>query len=160
MTNVPSTSTKELQFSGWSTSNFIKLTDRVTSYNNGSKAIAVGTRAAVQSILPTNTSYYRIEIDSPYVKLGYVQNFFGVDILVLPQKANWKDPHQTLLEDDRVYIMSPGSQKPVKLCLEGSTINITEGQYDNANLTQFSTMKKSWGTGIASNATYGFITVS
>jgi hypothetical protein len=156
---VPTTTNKELKYSGWSQLNAIKLSDKVTNYNNGAKAIFVGTRAAVASILPSDSNY-RIQIDSDYVKVGYVQNFFGIDILVLPQKANWKDPYQCMLNDDVIYCMSVGAQKPVKLCIEGSTLSIADEVYANSNLTQQTTMKKMWACGIASNSTYGEITIS
>ena len=156
---VPTTSTKELKFSGWSQLNAIKLSDRVMSYNNGAKPIFVGTRAAVASILPSDTNY-RLQIDSDYVKVGYIQNFFGIDIVVLPQKANWKDPYQCVLNDNVIYCMSVGAQKPIKLCIEGSTLSVSDDTYSNANLTQQTTMKKMWATGVASQACYGEITIS
>lgn len=154
--SLPTTATKDLQRTGWSQTNGVELNEKVTTYNNGAKSVYVGTRAAVQKILPSDTNY-RLQIDSDYVKIGYVREFFGNDVIVLPNKANWKDPYQTLLDDDKIYIMSPSSQKIVKLCIEGSTISIVDDTYANANLTQQSTMKKMWGTGIATNATFAVI---
>lgn len=159
MAAVPSTSTKELYYSGWSKANFIALTDKVTAYNNGAKPVVVGTRAAVSAILPDNTNY-RLQIDSDYVKIGYVPNFFGIDVIVLPQKANWKDPYQTVIDDTRLYVMSPAAGKPVKLCIEGSTLTVADDTYTSANLTQQMTMKKMWSTGIASASCYGMVELS
>jgi len=158
MAAVPSTASKNLIYTGWSQANGIELTDKVSTYNNGQKPVYVGTRAAVAKILPSDTNY-RIQLDSPYVKVGYVQNFFGNDVVVLPQKANWKDPYQTVLDDDKIYVMSPSAQKIVKLCIEGSTLSIGDDVYGNANLTQQTTMKKMWATGIATNSTFGCITL-
>lgn len=159
MNAVPSTSTKELQYSGWSKANFIALTDKVTAYNNGAKPIAIGTRTALSNVLPDNTNY-RFMLESDYVKIGYVPNFFGVDLIVLPQKANWKDPYKTMLDDTNLWVMSPSAGKPIKLCIEGSTMAITDDTYANANLTQQVTLKKMWAVGTACNATYGFISIS
>lgn len=156
MTALPATSGKELQYAGYTTANFVELTDKVAAYNNGAKPIVIGTRAAVSSILPDDVNY-RIQIDSDYVKIGYIKNFFGVDVMVLPQKANWKDPYQTVLDDGRLYVMSPAAGKPVKLCIEGSTLSIVDDVYGSANLVQQATMKKMWATGIASNAAWGLI---
>ena len=53
--------------------------------------------------------------------------------------------------------MSPASQKPVQLAIEGSTMTIPDDVYASANLTQQITFKKNWGVDVASNATYGVI---
>jgi len=159
MDAVPSTSTKELQYSGWSKANFIALTDKITAYNNGAKPVAIGTRTALSNVLPDNTNY-RLMIESDYVKVGYLPNFFGIDLIVLPQKANWKDPYKTMLDDTNLWVIAPSAGKPVKLCIEGSTLSVTDGTFSNANLTQQVTMKKMWATGVASNSVYGFISIS
>ncbi len=159
MNAVPSAAGYELQYSGWSKTNFIALTDKVSAYNNGAKPIAIGTRTALSAVLPDNVNY-RMMLESDYVKIGYVPNFFGVDLMVLPQKANWKTPYDTVLDDTNLWVMAPSAGKPIKLCIEGSTLAITDETYANANLTQQVTMKKMWATGIASNATYGFISIS
>jgi len=159
MNAVPSTASYELQYSGWSKANFIALTDKITAYNNGAKPIAIGTRTALSNVLPDNTNY-RLMIESDYVKIGYLPNFFGIDLIVLPQKADWKSPYKTVLDDTNLWVMAPSAGKPVKLCIEGSTLAITDDTYANANLTQQVTMKKMWATGVASNATYGFISIS
>jgi len=158
MLALPTTATKELKYTGFSQTNVIKATDKVSTYNNGAKPIILGTRAAVQSVLPTDSNY-RYTLESDYVKLGHIQNFMGCDVIVLPQRANWKDEFQTTLTDDRLYIISPTAQKPVKLCIEGSTLSITEGIYDNATLTQQTTMKKMWATGIATNSVAATIVI-
>jgi len=159
MGNVPSTSGKELQYTGLSTDNIIDLTEKVTDYNNGAKAIVVGTRKAVSKLLPTNTNY-RYELDSDYVKLGYTQTFFGSDVLIMPNKANWQTQYKTMLDDTKLYVVSPSAQKLVKLCIEGNTLANTGDLFGNANLTQETTMKKMWATGVATNAVFGQITIA
>jgi hypothetical protein len=158
MIALTSTVNKELYFSGFTQTNVIKATDRVTTYNNGAKPIILGTRAAVTAVLPTDSNY-RYTLESDYVKLGYIQNYMGCDIVVLPQKANWKDTYTTMLNDDRIYIISPASQKIVKLCIEGNTLSITDDVYANANLTQQSTMKKMWACSVVTNSTAACIKI-
>lgn len=165
MTALPTTVDKNLKYTGWSETNVIELTDKVSSYNNGAgRCILLGTRKAVASILPSSTSNqnanYRIQLPEDYTKIGYIREFYGCDVVALPQKANWKDPYQGVLASNRIYVLAPGAQKIVKLCIEGSTLSITDGVYDNADLTQKTTMKKSWATGIATNSTFGLITLS
>jgi hypothetical protein len=158
MAALTTTATKELKFTGFSQTNLIEATDRVTTYNNGAKAILLGTRGAVQSILPTDDNY-RYTLESDYVKLGYIQNFMGCDVVVLPQKADWKTKFTTLLNDDRLYIISPAAQKIVHLCIEGSTLTIADSVYDNANLTQQTTLKKMYACSVGTNSTAALIQI-
>jgi hypothetical protein len=159
VTNLPTTPTGgELNISGYSQDSLVKLCQRVTAYNQGAKAVIVATQVAASKILPTDTNNnYRIQIDSEYVKVGYVQTAFGYDVMILPQVADWQNPFKTLLADDRLYIMSPSTNKLVKLCIEGSTISITDDAYANANLTQNTTMKKMWAASVSSNAVVGVV---
>jgi hypothetical protein len=153
MSNLPTTPTNgELKVTGaFDQATFVKLAQRVAAYNGGAKPIAIGTLGAVSKILPSNANY-RYDIASDYVKVGYIPNISGVDVMVLPQVADWKNPYKLALDDTKIYIISAGAQKPVKLCLEGSTFSNTTGTFDNANLTQTTTMFKSWGTGVCTNA--------
>jgi hypothetical protein len=45
------------------------------------------------------------------------------------------------------------------MCLEGATLAITDGQFDNANLTQNTTMKKAFGSAVATSAVAACITL-
>lgn len=163
MSNLPSDSSAGagdgLKISGINTQEIIKLVEKVGSFNSGSKPIILGTRSAVSQLLPSNPNY-RYTLDSDYVKLGYVKDFFGADVIVLPNKADWQNPYKTLLNNNVLYVLSPASQKPVQLAIEGETLSITDDQYSSANLTQQVTFKKFWGLDTASNATYGLIELS
>jgi len=86
------------------------------------------------------------------VKVGYLRNFQGTDIMVLPQVADYATPFGMKLANDKIWIISPSSQKLVKVVLEGSALSYTSDTYANANLLQTSTLIKSWGTAIATNA--------
>jgi hypothetical protein len=148
-----------LKISGVQAQEVIKLINRVGAFNSGNKPIIVGTNAAASQLLPSDPNY-RYNLDSDYVKIGYVKEFYGADIIILPQKANWQQPYKTLLNDNVLYVLSPASQKPIQLAIEGETLSIADGVYDSANLTQQITFKKSWGVDAVSNATYGVIELS
>ncbi|HAU85790.1 MAG TPA: hypothetical protein DCW90_09890 [Lachnospiraceae bacterium] len=147
-----------LKVAGWSQASAVRLAQVVTAYNHGSKAMFVGTQGALQNVLPDNANY-RYGLDSDYVTLGYVKNAFGFDCLVLPQIAIWDDMYKLGLRDDRIYVMSPASQSIVKLVYEGNTISNTVPAQLSANLTEQTTLMKSYGIGIATNATVGEITL-
>lgn len=155
---VTNTASTGLRVAGYTQAEFIRLSQTVGAWNGGTKPIAIGTQAALAKILPSNANY-RYEIDSDFVKVGYLRNFQGTDIMVLPQMADWTNPFALKLSDSKIWIVSPSSQKIVKVVLEGSALSYTSDVYANANLIQTSTLIKSWGTAIATNAVAAEITL-
>lgn len=151
MDNVDSTASTGLYVAGYTQAEFVRLSQTVAAWNGGAKPIAIGTQIALANILPSNANY-RYDIESDYVKVGYLRNFQGTDIMVLPQIADYTTPFGLKLTNDRIWIVSPSSQKIVKVVLEGSALAYTSDVYAHANLVQTSTLIKSWGTGIATNA--------
>ncbi len=145
-----------LRYTGYSQDKLVKLAQTVTAYNQGQKAVIVGTQLALSKILPTDGNY-RYTLDSEYVKLGYIKNFAGFDVMVLPQVASLTVLFDTILDDDKIYIVSPAGGKMVKLCIEGSMMTNTNDAQSNANLTSQTVMKKMWGTAVATNNIYGCI---
>lgn len=96
---------------------------------------------------------YRYDLDnSEYVKLGYIRNFQNTDIMVLPQIADYATPFGLKLANDRIWIVAPSVDKPIKVVIEGATLSYTDGVYANANLTQSANLQKSWATGVATGA--------
>lgn len=147
----------KLNVTGWDKKEAVRLAQTVTAFNNNSKAIFLGTALALSDILPSNANY-RYWLTDEYVTLGYIRNAFGYDTMVMPQLADWKNPYKLALRDDRIYVISP-VEKPVKLCYEGAARTNTMGAYETANLTESTTINKSYGIGIATNAIAGVITL-
>ena len=159
MDAVDSTADTGLLVAGYSQSEFVRLAQTVTAWNGGARAVAIGTQRALASILPANANY-RYDFNSEYVKVGYLRDFQGTDIMVLPQVADWQTPFGLKLSDTRVWLVSPSSQKIVKVVLEGNVLSYTSDIYANANLLQTSTIIKSWGTAVATNAVAATIQLS
>jgi len=159
MAAVSNHATLGLRVAGYSQDEFVRLSQTVSAWNGGAKAVAIGTQRALAKILPANANY-RYDIESDFVKIGYLRNFQGTDIMVLPQVADYINPFGLKLADDKVWIVSPSSQKIVKVVLEGSTLSYTSDVYAKANLLQTSTLIKSWGMGIATNSVAGQIGVA
>lgn len=160
LSNLPTTPVDgALNVTGWDETSAVKLAQIVSAYNGGSKAIFMGTALALRNILPKDANY-RYFLDSDYVRLGYLRNFMGFDTFVMPQIADWENPYNTVLDDNKIYVISPASQKPVKIVLEGNSRANTLSHYDAADLTETTTLYKSWGVGIATNATVGIITLA
>jgi hypothetical protein len=158
MAALPTTATTGLQVAGYSQASLVRLCQQVTAWNQGSKAIIMGTQLALVNVLPDDANY-RYFLEDEYMKLGYVKTAFGYDVLALPQVADLTTPFGTVLANERLWILSPASQKLIKVVLEGSTLSNTDSTFTNANLLQKSTMWKSWGVGIATNAIAGIITL-
>lgn len=159
MDNVDSTASTGLQVTGYTESDFVRLSQTVRAWNGGVRPLAIGTQLALANIIPSNANY-RYDINSEFVQLGYIRNFKGTDIMVIPQVADWTTPFGLKLDDDRVWIISPSSQKLIKVVLEGNTLANSQGSFENANLTQTSTIMKSWGTGLATNQVAALIKLS
>lgn len=134
----------------------VKLAQRVSAFNNGAPAVFVGTKSALSEIMPADANY-RYTLDSEYVRMGYIRNAFGYDVIELNQIANWKDPYKLALNDSRIYVMSPSSQKIVKVCYEGDSYTTNLAAQTSANLTETTTINKSYGIGVATNAIVGVI---
>lgn len=148
-----------LRVAGYDKKKVVALAQRVSAYNNGAPAVFVGTKLALSEILPDNANY-RYFLDSDYVTLGYVRNMAGFDTIELPQIAKANGSYELALKDDRFYVLSPSSQKIVKLVYEGSSMTNTIEAYRSANLTETTTINKSWGIAIATNATAGIVTTA
>lgn len=151
MAAVSATAVTGLRVAGWSQTDFVNLSQKVAAYTN-SKPLAIGTQTALSKILPADANYrYELE-NSDYVRLGYIRNFAGTDIMAIPQVADWETPFQLKLSDTTIWIVAPTADKLVKLVLEGNTISHTDDTFANANLLQNTTLMKSWVAGIATNS--------
>ena len=65
-----------LAVANYSEASLISLCETVTAYNQGRKAVIIGTPVALKSVLPTNSNY-RYLLDDEYVRLGHLQTFNG-----------------------------------------------------------------------------------
>lgn len=160
MAALATTASTGLRVVGWSYDDFIGLADKVSAWSAGAKAIAVGTKIALNKIFP-NDANYRYQLDSDYVKLGYLRNIAGIDTYELPQVADFATgPFATYLNNDRIWIIAPGTDKIVKCVIGGTVMNNTDDSYANADLSINSTMWKAWKTGIVTSSVGAEITVS
>lgn len=147
-----------LRVAGYTQDSLISLAQKVTAYNGGRQAVIVGTKLALSKILPANGNY-RYSLESDYVKLGFIRDFFGYSLIELPQVANWATPFTLKLDDTHIYVVSPSANKLIHLALGGDTLSYTAQPYDNANLIQEGTLMKAWEVAIATNAIAGIITL-
>jgi len=158
MAALSSTATTGLQIAGYSQANLVRLAEQVTAWNQGAKAMLLGTAVGLLNVLPDDANY-RYDVESKYVAVGHIPTISGIDVMRLPQVADIATPWGRVLSDTNLWVLSPSSQKILKVVLEGNTISNTTQPFENADLTQTTTLWKSYGIGVATNATMGLITL-
>jgi len=157
MDNLPNTpGAGQLRISGFSQNTAIALAQKVQAWNGGAKPIFLGTKLALSNILPASTDT-RILLGDEYVKVGYLRDFMGISTVELEQVADYTTEFAVKLKDNRIYVICPGTDKMVKVFIEGSTLSNVEGNYASANLQQTATLYKSYGVGVISSALAGVI---
>lgn len=150
-----------LNVGGYTQDSLITMCQTVTAYNHGSKAVIVGTTKALSKVLPDSAAGYRIVTPSEAMGIQIIRNFFDYDIIELPQIANNDYVNYSLaLDDDRIYVVSPSSDKLVKGAIEGVALTNSNDFYENANLTSNATLNKRWDFEYVSNAIAGTIKLS
>lgn len=147
-----------LAVANYSEESLISLCETVTAYNQGRQAVIIGTPVALKSVLPTNSNY-RYLLDDEYVKLGHLQTFNGFDVLPLAQVADPYNatPYSLKLDDTKIWVVSPASDKIVKIGVGGEMMSHTDAIYDNANLLQLSTLSKAWDCQVVTNSVCGIV---
>ena len=150
--------TGNLKVSNYSEVGLIKLCQTITAYNNGRKAVILGTAVALKHVLPSNSNY-RYLLDSEYVKLGHLQSFNGFDVIPMEQVADDTNatPYSLKLDDSKIYVVSPASDKIVKIGVFGGTISHQDGAYANANKQVENTTEKAWNVACITNSVAGVV---
>lgn len=136
----------------------MQLAARIKAANQGAPCTLLGTKSALSNLLPNN-DYLKVELGQMINDLGYVSNFKGIPAIAFDDKLVPNDPNLTLaIDQTTVYVVSLGSQKPIKICLEGDTLITEKTQIDdNALQTINHHIEKRYIVGAASAARVGSI---
>lgn len=148
-TNYPA----NLRISGaFSAQNLIKLGELVQAYNFGVRPVILGTAAALAKVTPDSSLGFRGNYDANGGSVNLIKNFYGFDLMVLPQFAAGSNPAAGLaLSDSKLYVVSPALDKLVKGVISNSLTN-SNGFYENADITQNYTQRKDWDFSFISGA--------
>lgn len=157
-TNPASGSATALKVTGYSMESMMQLAARVQAFSGGAKPILLGTKVALSKVVPSGSNY-RYDIESPFVRLGYVREIAGLETLEIPQVANWETPFGTIINDNYLWIIAPSTDKIVKCVIGGTMMSNTSDVYANANLVQTSTLTKFWKIGVHTSAVGALITL-
>jgi hypothetical protein len=150
--------TGNLAVANYTENALISLCETVTAYNQGRKAVIIGTPVALKAVLPQNQNY-RYLLDDEYVKLGHLATFNQYDVLPMEQVAN---PYSNVaydlkLDDTNLWVVSPASQKLIQVGVFGGTFSHQDNSYDNANKVIENTTEKAWSVMAATNSIAGIV---
>jgi hypothetical protein len=158
MADLSTDATTGLQVTGFTMEDMLKLAAKVQAFSGGAKPIMLGTKVALSKVFPDDGNY-RYDVESPYMKLGYMRNIAGVDTLEIPNVANWESPFSTYITDTSLWIVAPGTDKIVKCVIGGTLMSNTSDVYANANLVQTNTLTKFWAARVVTSSVGGLITL-
>lgn len=145
-----------LKVTNYSQDSAITLAEIVTAYNGNKKAVFAGTPLALKTILPQNANY-RYTLDDAMVKLGYIPQFMTYDVMPTPNFADYKSTNYSLkLPNDKIYVVSPASDKIVKVAVGGT---MTNAENNTANMASTMTIMKSWVCEAVTNSIAGVISL-
>lgn len=127
----------------FNTQKMIQLCQRVQAYNMMVKPVIMGTAAALSNILPDSTLGGRLVIDGREPVISYVKDFYGFDIYELPQAPTGGADFGLALDDNKLYVVSAAVAKPV-VCAMSTALTNSNQFYENADVSQNFTMRKSY----------------
>ena len=149
----------KLVYTGYTQDDLVNLAERIGAWNN-SPAVILGTKTACSKVLPASTNY-RIDLDSSdYVKNGSLRDFFGIPVIQMEQVANYATEFTVKLDNTKLYVVSPSTQKIMHVAMEGGALSTMRDAQDSAHLLATGTLMKSWGVATATSAIAGVITLS
>jgi hypothetical protein len=158
MDALPTSGTNALKIAGYTQAALVGLAQKVTAWNGNKQAVVLGTKLALANVMPDFTGS-RAMLDSEYATLGYIRTLSGFDVAELAQVADYTTEFSTKINNSRLWVISPTSDKIIKVCLEGNTLAYADVINSNANLTQVATINKSYGVGAITSAIAGVITL-
>lgn len=148
-----------LKITNYAEKDAISLAEKVTAWNQGKKAVYVGTPVALKSLLPSNSNY-RYTLNDEFVKLGYIPQFNTYDVVPMEQIADYASTTYGLkLDDTKIFVVSPASDKVVKIVV-GGTLSNTSGTFENANLAQTGSIMKAYSVATITNSIAGYISTT
>lgn len=137
---------------------YIKLAERVSAAN-GSPAITLGTKVALNKILPTS-DFLKMQLGQEFTDTGYIQSPFGIPTIRLEQSIKPNSAYDFAISNDYVIIISSATDKIVKLGTEGKTTIRQSNQFDNADDSMSYTITEKWEMKLISQSYYGVVKVS
>lgn len=118
----------------------ITLGETVQAYNYGVRPVIAGTATALSKVLPDSSLGFRGMYGADNATIGLIKDFYGFDLLRLPQVATGVN-FGLAIDPNTLYVITPALDKLVKGVVSNTLTNSNQ-YYENADLTQNFTMRK------------------
>lgn len=135
----------------------VKMAETVEVYNAGSRPVIAGSATALMKVLPDSSLGFRGNYDANGGAIELIKDVYGYDILRLRNAAAKNGG--LVLPEDTLFVVSPAMDKLVKVAVSNALTNSNQF-YDNADITQNFTMRKSWDAVYASAAKAGIYKIT
>jgi hypothetical protein len=94
-------------------------------------------------------------VSEEFVKNGFVRDLYGVNAMELRQAVNSNSSSYTFkVPDDKILLLTPATDKPVKVVMEGQTFVIADDGRTNAINLKTYKYRQAWATKIATQSAY------
>lgn len=145
---------------GFDMDSFVQLAQRVSAANMGAKAVVFGTQVALSKVIPSAdfSKYPYLGIGEEWAREGFMTRFAGVDMFLIDQRLVANDPNYNFaISDDMLYVISVGTDKPVKIGFEGEPIVNQLQPQQTADSTFVYSYQHRWAADLITSAKYGLI---
>ena len=109
---------------GFTQTNWTTLAQRVAAANGNSDVFAIGTLAALGSVIPAQAGL-QYGLGKEIVDKGYLDRYYGTRLVCLDQALKFDTVNTTAefaIPDDMIYFLPVYGDKPIKLVYEGDNI--------------------------------------
>lgn len=130
----------------------VKMCEKVKALNGGAQPVIAGSATALLNVLPDSTSGYRMNIDGQRPGIELVRSIIGYNVMVMDNAVNADG--ELVLDDKRVYVVSPAQDKLLKGGITTALSN-TSDYFDNADITKDFTYRRGWVFEFAGSAKAG-----
>lgn len=131
-----------------------ELANRVAGAN-GSPVMAYGTNISLGKASDTVGDKWAFGVSEEFVKNGFVRDLYGVNAMELRQAVNSNSSSYTFkVPDDKILLLTPATDKPIKVVMEGQTFVIADDGRTNAINLKTYKYRQSWAAKIATQSAY------
>jgi len=122
---------------GLSDSNWMTIARNVSLANGGAQVYALGTQIGLSTVMPQSTSVFSGFVYGERDKIlteGVLDRYKGVPLMIIDQALNpytINTTPQALVNDNYIYFLPLGADKPVKVVFEGNQVVVQEDYSNN-----------------------------
>jgi hypothetical protein len=129
----------------------LDLINHVSAANDGSKCTLVATLKGARKLA---TTIYGNSAQEDFYKLGYIANWNGVRVQIVPQ-VHTIGTSTFKFSDSKIHVIPTGMDKPIKQVIGGQSILVAGNPLDKEDFTQEFTLISEWITGCVTGKKFG-----